>query len=67
MKPLYPDAEFLLREWVGKADADLEVARMICEAADNLRIRKIVGFQSGLTDLQRATRRNLPLQLIEEI
>jgi HEPN domain-containing protein len=45
MQPLDPDAEGLLREWIGKADADLEVARrMAAEAADNLRIREIVGF-----------------------
>jgi HEPN domain-containing protein len=45
MQPLDPDAEGLLREWIEKADADLEVARrMAAEAADNLRIREIVGF-----------------------
>jgi hypothetical protein len=27
MQPLDPDAELLLREWIEKADADLEVAR----------------------------------------
>jgi len=45
MQPLDPDAETLLREWIEKADADLEVARrMAAEAANNLRIREIVGF-----------------------
>jgi HEPN domain-containing protein len=45
MQPLDPDVEALLREWIEKADADLEVARrMAAEAADNLRIREIVGF-----------------------
>jgi len=45
MKPLDPDAESLVCEWIEKADADLEVARrMASEAADNLRIREIVGF-----------------------
>jgi HEPN domain-containing protein len=44
MKPLDPDAESLLREWVEKADADLDVARMASAAADNLRIREIAGF-----------------------
>jgi HEPN domain-containing protein len=45
MQPLDPDTESLLREWIEKADADLEVARrMAAEAADNLRIREIVGF-----------------------
>src|SRR5260221_3474374 len=43
--PLDPDAESLLRQWIEKADADLEVAlRMAVEAADNVRIREIVGF-----------------------
>ena len=45
MQPLDPEAESLLRQWIEKADADLEVARrMAAEAADNLRIREIVGF-----------------------
>jgi HEPN domain-containing protein len=45
MRPLDPEAESLLREWIEKADADLEVARrMAAEAAGNLRIREIVGF-----------------------
>ena len=45
MQPLDPEAESLLRDWIEKADADLEVARrMAAEGADNLRIREIVGF-----------------------
>jgi HEPN domain-containing protein len=45
MHPLDPEAESLLRDWIEKADADLEVARrMAAEAADHLRIREIVGF-----------------------
>src|SRR5271169_3063719 len=45
MQPLDPAAEALLREWIERADADLEVARRIAaEAAGNLRIREIVGF-----------------------
>jgi HEPN domain-containing protein len=45
MKPLDPAAEVLLREWIEKADADLEVAgRIAGGVADNLRIREIVGF-----------------------
>jgi HEPN domain-containing protein len=45
MQPLDPEAESLLREWIEKADADLEVARRLAtDAADNLRIREIVGF-----------------------
>jgi HEPN domain-containing protein len=45
MQPLDPAAEALLREWIEKADADLEVARRIAaEAAGNFRIREIVGF-----------------------
>jgi len=45
MQPRDPEAESLLRDWIEKADADLEVARrMAAEAVDNLRIREIVGF-----------------------
>jgi HEPN domain-containing protein len=45
MQPLDPDAASLLREWIEKAEADLEVARrMVVEAADKRRIREIVGF-----------------------
>jgi len=45
MQPLDPEAESLLREWIEKADADLEVARrMAAEAANRFRIREIVGF-----------------------
>jgi HEPN domain-containing protein len=44
MQPLDPDAASLLREWIEKADADLEVARRMAAAADNRRIREIVGF-----------------------
>src|ERR1039458_9426598 len=45
MQPLDPDAESLLREWIEKANADLEVARRIAaDASGNLRIREIVGF-----------------------
>src|ERR1017187_5386212 len=45
MQPLDPAAEPLLREWIEKADADLEVARrMAAEAADDPRIREIVAF-----------------------
>ena len=45
MQPLDPEAESLLRQWIDKADADLEVARRLAaEAAGNLRIREIVGF-----------------------
>jgi hypothetical protein len=40
-----PEVESLVRQWLEKAEADLEVARrMSAEAADNLRIREIVGF-----------------------
>lgn len=45
MQPLDPEVESLLREWLEKADADLEVARRLAaEAETNLRIREIVGF-----------------------
>ena len=45
MQPRDPEAESLLRDWIEKADADLEVARrMSAETVDNLQIREIVGF-----------------------
>ena len=45
IQPLDPDIESLLRQWIEKAEADLEVAQRIAgEAANNLRIRVIVGF-----------------------
>ena len=45
MQPLDPDIESLLRQWIEKADADLEVAgRLAAEATDSSRIREIVGF-----------------------
>jgi HEPN domain-containing protein len=45
MQPLDPDAGPLLRQWIEKAEADLEVARRIAaDAANNLRIREIVAF-----------------------
>lgn len=45
MQPLDPDIESLLREWIEKAEADLEVARRIAaEAVNHRRIREIVGF-----------------------
>jgi HEPN domain-containing protein len=45
MQPLDPDVESLFRQWIEKAEADLEVARRIAaDAAANLRIREIVGF-----------------------
>lgn len=45
MRPRDPDVESLVREWIEKAEADLEVARrMAAEAAASVRIREIVGF-----------------------
>src|SRR5207244_8356598 len=45
MKPLDPDAESLLREWIEKAEADLEAAGHLApNAASNIRLREIVGF-----------------------
>jgi hypothetical protein len=45
MKPLDPDLESLLREWVGKADADLEAAEKLAPSvATSIRLREIVGF-----------------------
>ncbi len=45
MKPLDPDLESLLREWVEKAEADLEAAdRLAPSVATSARLREIVGF-----------------------
>jgi HEPN domain-containing protein len=45
MKPLDPGLESLLRQWIGKADADLDAAEQLSPAAaDNVRRREIVGF-----------------------
>ena len=45
MKPLDPDAESLLREWIEKAEADLEAAgQLVSSVARNIRLREIVGF-----------------------
>jgi HEPN domain-containing protein len=45
MKPLDPEVERLLGQWLAKADADLEAAeRLAPEVADSLRLREIVGF-----------------------
>src|SRR5258708_1970918 len=45
MKPLDPDLESLLRQWIEKADADLEAARELASnAASSAGLRHIVGF-----------------------
>ena len=45
MKPLDPDLESLLREWVEKAEADIEAAeRLAPSVATSIRLREIVGF-----------------------
>jgi HEPN domain-containing protein len=45
MKPLDPDLGSLLREWVEKAEADLEAAeRLAPSVAASFRLREIVGF-----------------------
>ena len=45
MKPLDPDLESLLRQWIGRADADLDAAEQLASnAAHNVRRREIVGF-----------------------
>jgi HEPN domain-containing protein len=45
MKPLDPDLESLLREWVEKAEADLEAAEKLAPyVATSARLREIVGF-----------------------
>jgi HEPN domain-containing protein len=50
MKPLDPDLESLLREWVEKAEADLEAAEKLAPiAATSTRLREIVGFHCQQT------------------
>ena len=45
MKPLDPDLESLLREWIEKAEADLEAAeRLAPSVASSTRLREVVGF-----------------------
>jgi HEPN domain-containing protein len=45
MKPLDPDLESLLRQWIEKAEADLEAAeRLAPSVAGSIRLREIVGF-----------------------
>ena len=50
MKPLDPDLESLMREWVEKADADLDAAeRLAPSVATSIRLREIVGFHCQQT------------------
>ena len=45
MKPLDPDIESLLRQWIEKAEADLEAAeRLAPRVASSTRLREVVGF-----------------------
>ncbi|MGO4880229.1 MAG: HEPN domain-containing protein [Bryobacteraceae bacterium] len=45
MKPPDPEAESLLREWIEKAEADLEAANQLApHIAASIRLREIVGF-----------------------
>src|ERR1035438_8398739 len=50
MKPLDPDLESLLREWIEKAEADLEAAeRLAPDVASSARLREVVGFHCQQT------------------
>jgi len=50
MKPLDPDLESLLREWIEKAEADLEAAEQLAPSvASSTRLREIVGFHCQQT------------------
>src|ERR1039457_2852625 len=50
MKPLDPDLESLLREWIEKAAADLEAAEKLAPSvATSIRLREIVGFHCQQT------------------
>jgi hypothetical protein len=50
MKPLDPDAESLVRQWVEKAEADLEAAEQLApNVVSSTRLRGIVGFHCQQT------------------
>jgi HEPN domain-containing protein len=50
MKPLDPDAESLVRQWVEKAEADLEAAEQLApNVVSSIRLREIVGFHCQQT------------------
>ena len=50
MKPLDPDAESLVRQWVEKAEADLEAAEQLApNVVSGTRLREIVGFHCQQT------------------
>jgi HEPN domain-containing protein len=50
MKPLDPDLESLLREWIEKAEADLEAAEQLAPGvASSVRLREVVGFHCQQT------------------
>ena len=50
MKPLDPDLEYLLRQWLEKADADLEAAETLAPGiATNARLGEVVGFRCQQT------------------
>ncbi len=50
MKPLDPDLESLLSEWIEKAEADLEAAEQLApRVASSPRLREIVGFHCQQT------------------
>jgi HEPN domain-containing protein len=50
MKPLDPDLDSLLREWVEKAEADLEAAEKLAPSVTaSIRLRGIVGFHCQQT------------------
>jgi HEPN domain-containing protein len=50
MKPIDPDVESLLCQWIEKAEADLDAAEQLApNAADSPRRREIVGFHCQQT------------------
>jgi HEPN domain-containing protein len=50
MKPLDPGLASLLREWIDKAEADLEAAeRLAPDVTSSIRLREVVGFHCQQT------------------
>ena len=50
MKPLDPDLEYLVRQWIDKAEADLEAAELLApDVPSSSRLHEVVGFHCQQT------------------